>query len=147
MEPSRFDDFRREHQELLSYIERLEAVLTEDPAAIVGGDGLTEFLRYYDARIAPHLEAEADEIYPLLDRYLPEETASADSLGREQETLRGLIATLRARRRDPAGGADAACETIAAANDVVYLLRDLIRKEDRVIHPLLRRLLEEPSRG
>jgi hemerythrin-like domain-containing protein len=135
----RFEQLHAEHEAALREVEDLEGVLSSpdvDPPRLEAAVGT--FLRYYESRLEPHMRSEAAEVYPLLDRYLSTETPAA--LHREQQTVRDLVAALR-RLLVGRGNAETD-ETRVAAQDLAILLRELIRKEDRVYHPLLQRLLE-----
>ena len=137
-----FEVIRREHQQVLEAVRRLETACVADLAvdavsAVVGG-----FLDFFEAAIEPHLQREEARIYPLLEHYLPEGVGSADTMLREHETLRSLVTLMRRiHRRLAAGDAAAATEGSVLAQDVALLLRDHIRKEDGVINPLIEQIL------
>jgi hemerythrin-like domain-containing protein len=62
----------------------------------------------------------------------------------EHETARTLVSALRrALERLESGVAAAEQEVVSQGQDLVLLLRDHIRKEERVLFPLLRRFQEE----
>lgn len=154
MDEGRFADVRREHEEVLNALELLEASLRRDGSSDPdGGCGalmasVTHFLEFHDAKLAPHMRTEEEEIYPLLDRCLPAEVGSAEAMRQEHETARTLVGLLRHGRERLRGGApEAASEVAAIVQDLAVLLRDHIRKEDHVINPLLQRLLHEARRG
>ena len=141
MDPHRFEELHAEHDAALREVADLEGALgSPDVDQRRLEAAIATFLRYYDARLEPHMRIEAAEVYPLLDRYLSTESPAA--LHREQQTVRDLVGGLRRllARRDR--GAAETEETRVAAQDLAILLRELIRKEDRVYHPLLQRLLE-----
>jgi hemerythrin-like domain-containing protein len=150
----RFAQIRREHDEVLAALDRLEASVRRFVSGGPDGGGgalvaaVGEFLRFHDARIAPHMRTEEEEIYPLLDRFLPPEVGSSAAMRQEHETAGALVGLLhRDWERLKGGAAEAASEIAAAAQDIVTLLRDHIRKEDHVVNPLLERLLREARRG
>ncbi len=154
VDEDRFAEFRQAHEEILSAFARLEAGLTRNGSADAdGGRGalvaaVAEFLAFYDATLAPHMRAEEDEIYPLLDRFLPPDVGSGEALRQEHETARSLVALLRRLgERLRAGAPDIAGEIASVAQDLAALLRDHIRKEDHVVNPLLLRLLREGRRA
>lgn len=108
---------------------------------------LGQFLDFCAATLEPLMRDEERRVYPLLDRYLPPEIGSTAAIFREHETIRGLVAMLRAsgpRMRE--GAPEAESDVAVLAQDLVLLLRDHVRKEDGVIHPLLERL-SRPGAG
>ena len=142
-----FEDIRRQHQQVLEAVARLEAALSRQRSASEAPDGdeplvtaLGNFLDFCESTLEPHFRNEERDVYPLLDRYLPRETGSAAAMLREHETARGLLAMLRQNRRRIGGEAEA--DVAVIVQDLALVLRDHIRKEDRVINPLLERLLE-----
>lgn len=154
MDENRFADIRREHQGVLNALDKLEAAMERDASGEPDGGravqlaALAEFLEFHEARVAPHMRAEEEDVYPLLDRYLPSELGSAEAMRQEHETIRALVGLLRRDWERLKGGAPAAASEIAAvAQDLAVLLRDHIRKEDHLINPLLQRLLREARRG
>lgn len=141
MEPD-FEVLRREHQQVLEALGRLEASCgAREPAGAVGA-ALEAFLEFFRTAIEPHMRREEADVYPLLERYLPEDVGSASGMLREHETLQSLVRALQqACQRLRAGDTAALTDASTAAQDVALLLRDHIRKEDGVINPLLERIL------
>ncbi len=106
------------------------------------GAALEAFLEFFRTAIEPHMRREEADVYPLLERYLPEDVGSASGMLREHETLQSLVRALQqACQRLRAGDTAALTDASTAAQDVALLLRDHIRKEDGVINPLLERIL------
>lgn len=149
-----FEDVRRQHRQVLAAVARLESAVGREASAsdAHGGDGpvvaaLGKFLDFYESTLEPLMRGEEQHVYPLLDRYLPREIGSTAAMLREHETIRGLVSMLRtscARMRQ--GAPEAKSDVAVLAQDLTLLLRDHVRKEDGVIHPLLERLLRQGSR-
>lgn len=140
MDPD-FEAIRREHRAALEAVLRLQRACAEEfgDRAEAAGD----FISFFETSIEPHMRGEEAQIYPLLEKHLPEDIGSADAMRREHETLRSLVALLRqVRRRLAAGDAAAAAEFSVLGQDVALLLREHIRKEDGVFNPLLERILK-----
>ena len=144
-----FERLHRQHEEALGALDRLEAALEgglNGPAPFL--QALDEFLSVFDRVVAPHMAAEEQDLYPLLDRCVPPEVGSAEAMLREHETMRSLVALLRrGRERLARQASDAEVEALTAAQDFTLLLREHIRKEEHVVNPLLRRLLLEARPG
>ena len=147
-----FEDIRWRHREILDAVADLEAAVrrARAPSPSAGGGetlavALDHFLDFGERTLEPHLRNEEQYVYPLLDRYVPRETGSAAAMLREHETARGLLAMLRQNRRRIGGEAEA--DVAVIVQDLALVLRDHIRKEDGVIHPLLERLLREDVRN
>ena len=147
-----FEDVRRTHQQVLEAVARLESAL-RGSASARGGDGpviaaLGTFLDFCVRTLEPLMRAEEQDVYPLLDRCLPREVGSTAAMLQEHETIRGLVAMLRTSAAHMRQGApDAASDVSILAQDLTLVLRDHVRKEDGVIHPLLERLLGQGPRG
>ena len=150
-----FEDIRWQHQQVLEAVARLESALGREGSASDAhrGDGpvvaaLGKFLDFYESMLEPLMRAEEQDVYPLLDRCLPREIGSTAAMLREHETIRGLASMLRTScTRMRHGAPEAKSDVAVVAQDLALLLRDHIRKEDGVIHPLLERLLREGVRG
>lgn len=141
MDPD-FELIRREHQQVLEAVRRLEPACAADLSVDALSAVLGSFLDFFETAIEPHMRCEEAQLYPLLEHYLPEGVGSADTMLREHETLRSLVGLLRqARRRLAASDVAAASGVAILVQDVALLLRDHIRKEDGVINPLLERIL------
>jgi hemerythrin-like domain-containing protein len=137
-----FEATRREHQQVLEAVRRLETVCAAGAAPDSVAEAVGSFLDVFQASIEPHMQREEAETYPLLERYLPEDVGSAHAMLREHETLRSLVELLRqACRRLVAGDTAGLTEISTLVQDVALLFRDHIRKEDGVINPLLERIL------
>jgi hemerythrin-like domain-containing protein len=138
-----FDEVRREHQQILEAVCRLEASgLGERADMSATEQAVAEFLSFFETTIEPHMRKEEADIYPLLDRYLPAEVGSAEAMRHEHETARSLVSLLQAGRRRSSAGEAPENDRSVLVQDLVLLLRDHIRKEDGVINPLLERLLK-----
>jgi len=150
-----FEDIRRQHQQVLEAVARLEAALSRQRSASEAPDGdeplvtaLGNFLDFCESTLEPHMRDEEQHVYPLLDRYLAREIGSAEAMLREHETIRGLVSMLRTScTRMRHGAPEAKSDVTVVAQDLALLLRDHIRKEDGVINPLLERLLREGVRS
>jgi hemerythrin-like domain-containing protein len=150
-----FEDIRRQHQQILVAVARLEAALSRERSASEAPDGgeplvtaLGNFLDFCESTVEPHMRDEEQHVYPLLDRYLPREIGSAEAMRLGHDTARGLLPLLRqacARLRQ--GAPEAESDVAVMAQDLALLLREHIRKEDGVINPLLERLLWEGVRS
>lgn len=143
-----FDDVQRQHQRILEAVSRLEDVLGRGgPASDAhGGDdivvaALGTFLEFCSSTLEPLMRDEERRVYPLLDFYLPPEIGSTAAMFQEHETIRGLVSMLRSSRaRMREGAPDAEADVTVLVQDLALLVRDHVRKEDGVIHPLLERL-------
>lgn len=137
-----FEAIRREHQQALDAVHRLEAGCAGDATAEAMAAPVDAFLGFFETTLEPHMRREEAQVYPLLERYLPRDVGSADAMLREHETLRSLVELMRqACSRLVAGDCAAAAEAATLAQDVALLLRDHIRKEDGVINPMLETIL------
>ena len=154
VEGRRFEDIRRQHQQVLEVVARLETALRARPESAAPGrdrrllTALSELLDFHESTLEPHMRDEEAHVYPLLHRYLPQEIGSAEAMLREHETARAIIRLLaqgrvRLRQRAPEAESDVA----VLVQDLALLLREHIRKEDGVINPLLERLLREGVRS
>jgi hemerythrin-like domain-containing protein len=141
-----FAQIREAHERILDEVARLEPALgTSNPTSLISA--VEDFLVFADAALSPHMSLEDEDLYPLLDRYLPQETGSTAAMRAEHETARSLLSLMRRDlERARAGAADAASALATIGQDLVALLRDHIRKEDSVVNPLLQRLLREGHR-
>lgn len=150
-----FEDVRRQHRQVLEAVARLESALGREGSASDAhrSDGplaaaLGTFLDFYESTLEPLMRAEEQDVYPLLDRCLPGEVGSTAAMLQEHETIRGLVSMLRTSAAHMRQGApDAASDVSILAQDLTLVLRDHVRKEDGVIHPLLERLLRQGPRG
>jgi len=151
----RFEDIRRQHQQVLEAVARLEAALSRERSASEAPDGgeplvtaLGKFLDFYESTLEPLMRDEEQHVYPLLDRYLPGEIGSTAVMLREHETIRGLVSMLRTScTRMRQGAPEAKLDVAVLVQDLAFVLRDHIRKEDGVVNPLLERLLREGVRS
>lgn len=142
MDPD-FEAIRREHRAALEAVLRLQRACAEEGTLRDRAEAAGDFISFFETSIEPHMRGEEAQIYPLLEKHLPEDIGSADAMRREHETLRSLVALLRqVRRRLAAGDAAAAAEFSVLGQDVALLLREHIRKEDGVFNPLLERILK-----
>lgn len=136
-----FEAIRREHRAALEAVARLQRACAEEfgDRAEAAGD----FISFFETSIEPHMRGEEAQVYPLLEKHLPEDIGSASAMRREHETLRSLVALLRqVRKRLASGDPAAAAEFSVLGQDVALLLREHIRKEDGVLNPLLERILK-----
>jgi hemerythrin-like domain-containing protein len=141
MEPD-FEAIRQEHQQVLDAVRRLETSYGPDLSAGAAAAVVGAFLEFFRTAIEPHMRREEAEVYPLLQRYLPEDIGSASAMLREHETLHSLVGLLQqACHRLAANDVASVAAASTLAQDVALLLRDHIRKEDSVINPLLERIL------
>jgi hemerythrin-like domain-containing protein len=131
-----FDRARERHADVQRAVDRLA-----DPARPLA-DAVDEFLAFAADRLEPLFADEEHELGPLIDRYLPPEVASSARLSREHDTVRELIESLRGVRSQLGASAAAREDAEALVSDLVLLLRDHLRREDSVLHPLLERLDE-----
>jgi len=149
----RLEDVRRQHRQVLEAVARLESAVGREASAsdAPGGGGpvvaaLGKFLDFCESTLEPMMRDEEQRVYPLLDRYLPREIGSTAAMLREHETIRSLVSMLRTSgTRMRQGAPEAKSDVAVVAQDLTLLLRDHVRKEDGVIHPLLERLLRQGS--
>ena len=152
MDEAQFKALRQQHARMLAAAGRLESVLDMADGDVPGArrallGAVAQFLGFHESTLAPHFAEEERDVYPLLERYLDAESRTRESLMEDHGTIRGLVGLLRQGREALLRGEpEAEAELTANVHDLVLLLRDHIRKEDGVVHPLLRRL-QEAGRG
>ena len=135
-----FTAFARAHAEALRTLDALET-RTSGAADAELLAVVDELLAFHDGVLAPLFAREEAEVYVAVRHSLPGETAAA--FLREHATLRGLARQLRAGRAGlRSGKPDAQGTVLATVTDLALLLREHLRKEDRVLVPLVERLLD-----
>lgn len=135
MDPARFEDARCRHSEVLAAIEALEAALR---GARPLQAAVAEYLAFHAGRLVPLLREEEAWLVPLIAQHLPSEVMPASLLRREHETIELLASALEEGLGQ--AGPDVEAELFTAASDLCLMVRDHIRREDAVLHPLLLRL-------
>lgn len=116
---------RHEHRQLATEWARAAADPTYDGLASLG------------RRVQAHLAEEEQAVHPVVRQHLPAGTGTIDAVREEQATLLSLIELLEARLA--AVGADRSAVAVIV-RDIEQLWRAHVRRFDRVIGPLLRRL-------
>ena len=141
MDDAAFQRIDREHERIKGALD--EFLRAGDGAAQLTLHALLQaFLDFCVEHVEPHMSFEERELFPSLEVYLSD--GSVETLRRDHETVRQLIASLqtaalRARATDTSDSAALASD----GRDLVLLLLDHLRREDDVVIPLFRKLLEE----
>lgn len=101
----------------------------------------SESVRQCLARVSACLAGEAESVHPLVRAHLPAETGTLDVVRDEHATLNHLV-TLLTDRLDACDRGEAGACAIAGVvlRDLVDAWRTHVRRLDRVIDPLIRRL-------
>lgn len=113
---------------------RLEQELPKqraDPQAVAALAG--EVVGFFDRDLLPHFAAEEEALFPAMEQHLGK-LAVIDELLQEHHRMRSLVDQLR--QSEPGTQAD----TLQAFGE---LLRDHIRKEERVLFPIFEEKLPE----
>lgn len=116
-----------QHQTVLA---RLDEIETAAAAA-----RLADFLAFLQGELLEHFALEENRLFPVLARHHLAEGPLA-VMQMEHEDFRALVAELAVALR--AGNAEGA---VAAAREIIALLRAHISKEDHVLFPLARHVL------
>jgi hemerythrin-like domain-containing protein len=138
--PSWLEEVRLGHAEILLALARLEDASSPLEARV------DLFLQFYRSRFVSIMESEETLLRPLLSRYLPED-ASPALLSHEHATIRAVAGDLQAARDGIGSARDAEADVIAAVSDLRLLVRDHIRREDGVLHPLFEALTKVAPHG
>jgi hemerythrin-like domain-containing protein len=126
---------------LLAQLESMETVWRARLDEKDSGLAALEPLRGCVERLRECLADEAEHIHPLVQAYLPTETGTMEAIADEHTTLRGLV-TLLADGLSAYSRSEPGAETTVgvALHDLVDVWRTHVRRFDRALAPLLRRL-------
>lgn len=137
MDGAWLDSVRARHGDVLREVDRLAAA---GSGADLLGPALQAFLAFERTELRPLLLEEEHTLGPLLERFLPAEVGGVETLRREHDTVRALLDALREAAPAVPGSADARADVQVLAADLALLLHHHVRREDSLLHPLLRQL-------
>jgi hemerythrin-like domain-containing protein len=130
--------FLADHGRVLARLGQLEARLEAgEPVAAIG---LEEFVAYLRHQFSTHMSAEENQLYPALADAFPESRPVLEPLLAEHAELRDMLASLASATEEPrSDGRDE--RVFVVMRDLIDLLRLHIRKEERAVFDVSRRVL------
>ncbi|MGQ0734055.1 MAG: hemerythrin domain-containing protein [Acidobacteriota bacterium] len=134
---------RQEHAELSALLARTGTAWATRRAAAAPRSSLARLLAECERRLVDHLGEEERGVYQRLPAQVSQDTGALQVALDDHATLRDLIGFLRqGYAAFDAGDAEAEESVTTTLNDLIDLWRVHVRRVDRVIGPLLRRLGE-----
>lgn len=134
-----------EHRQVESSVRALEELFdAARPWSGAQSEAYDGVCRFFDHQVTAHIRNEEEALFPVLEDYLPRDVGPLAVLRAEHaeiatrySLMRHAGDALRLSARNP----QAAADFMAHGRKLVLLLQDHMYKEDRVLYPLVARLL------
>ncbi|MDO8436212.1 MAG: hemerythrin domain-containing protein [bacterium] len=130
------DELKDDHKKILEALDELEKNVD---SLTINKEGIKEFLHFTETFAEPHHQKEEQVLFPALEKKgVPKEGGPIGMMLFEHDTKRGYVKELRKALAD---GKEIGIKE--NAQNIIFLLRDHISKEENVLYPMAQEVLTE----